>query len=64
MPVKLSKWCKVNVFILTVCSPSAPAVGDNFDDKSLREKSIPNLLTSKKIYDFVSQHIVLQSFPA
>lgn len=43
MPVKLSKWWRVNVFVLTVCNPSAPADGDSFDDKSFKEKSIPNL---------------------
>jgi hypothetical protein len=44
MPVKLSKWCRVNVFVLTVCNPSAPADGDSFDDKSFKENSIPNLI--------------------
>jgi hypothetical protein len=31
------------VFVLTVCNPSAPEDGDSFDDKSFKEKSIPNL---------------------
>lgn len=31
------------MFVLTVCNPSAPADGDSFDDKSFKEKSIPNL---------------------
>jgi hypothetical protein len=36
------------VFVLTVCNPSAPADGDSFDDKSFKEKSIPNLFIEGK----------------
>ena len=49
MPVKLSKWCRVNVFVLTVCNPSAPADGDSLVDKSFKEKSIPNLFIDEEM---------------
>lgn len=43
MPVRLSKWCNVKVFVLTVCKPSNPGDGDNFEETSFNENSMPNL---------------------